>query len=234
MTSLIAAALFFLGIHILVSGTPLRGRIVAAIGENAYMGLFSLGSLAGIVWLCMAYNAAYASDNFLLWSAPVWLTHLGGILMLIAFLFAVVGITTPNPTAVQADGLLEKPDAVSGMLRITRHPFLCGVALWALFHLAANGDIASLVFFGAFALLSLVGPFLIDAKRKAKLGDKWAAFAGVTSVVPFAAILSGRNTLAIREIALWRIVLAIALWAALLYGHLWLFGVSPIPGWQAY
>ena len=52
MSSLPAAAIFFLGIHFFISGTPLRGKIVGLIGEGPFRGLFSLMSLIGIIWLC--------------------------------------------------------------------------------------------------------------------------------------------------------------------------------------
>ena len=58
MASLVLAAAFFVGIHVFVSGTALRGAIVARIGENGFRGAFSLASLAGIVWLSRAYAAA--------------------------------------------------------------------------------------------------------------------------------------------------------------------------------
>ena len=46
MTMLFAAAAAFLLIHLIVSGTPVRDRLVRAIGEGPYMGLFSLASVA--------------------------------------------------------------------------------------------------------------------------------------------------------------------------------------------
>src|SRR5690606_11192504 len=46
MVNLIAAAAFFVGIHFCISGTRLRDRLVSAIGEKRYRGLFSLLSLA--------------------------------------------------------------------------------------------------------------------------------------------------------------------------------------------
>jgi hypothetical protein len=46
MASLLAAALFFDGIHFLISGTAPRARIVGLIGERLFQGLFSLMSLA--------------------------------------------------------------------------------------------------------------------------------------------------------------------------------------------
>src|SRR5512147_214786 len=68
MASLIAACAFFVGIHVVISGSPLRSVIVARIGERPYQGLFSSLSLAGMVWLVLAYRHA---DGTWLWSAPL-------------------------------------------------------------------------------------------------------------------------------------------------------------------
>ena len=80
MLSLIAACTVFVGIHIFVSGSPLRGRLVGVIGERAYQGAFSIASLGSLVWMAMAYNGA---DYVPLWTAPVGLRHLVALLMLI-------------------------------------------------------------------------------------------------------------------------------------------------------
>ena len=50
-----------------------------------------------------------------------------------------------------------------------------------------------------------------------------------TSLVPFAAILSGRSKLDWRGIGWWRPLLGLVLYAALLHLHLLAFGVSPLP-----
>lgn len=226
MSSLIAASIFFAALHLLVSGTPLRGRLVSAIGEQPYRGVFSLASLGAIVWMGFAY--AGAKNTQFLWAAPSWFTHLGALLLLIAFLFAVIGIATPNPTSVQQEGLLTKGDeAAKGMVRITRHPFLWGVALWAAVHMIANGDAPSLVFFGTFLVVALAGMVSIDAKRKRTMGEDWAPFAAKTSRIPFGAILSGRNKLSLGEIGLVRLVAALALFALIFWGHAWVFGAAP-------
>jgi uncharacterized membrane protein len=119
---------------------------------------------------------------------------------------------------------------VTGILRITRHPFLWGVALWAAFHLAANGDAASVVLFGTLLVLSVAGTFSIDAKRARKMADGWIAFAGRTSNVPFVAILSGRNSLRLGELLTYRQAAAVAVFLVLLFTHAWLFSASPFPG----
>ena len=76
MTSLIAAAVLFIAIHLLVSGTRLRDTLVSALGEKVYMALFSIASLALIVWLVMSYNDAVTSaENVIYWQAPAGLMH---------------------------------------------------------------------------------------------------------------------------------------------------------------
>lgn len=230
MANLIAAAAFFVLIHLAVSGTRIRDGLVARLGAGPYMGLFSLASVAGLVWLGFAFGEGRASD----WNAAYWtLTPATGalqlVLQLLALLLIFPGLTTPNPTSVRQEGALERPDVVKGMLRITRHPFLWGVALWALGHLLVNGERASLVLFGSMLLLAVFGTASIDAKRKRALGPKWDAFAAQTSNVPFGAILSGRQKLSLGEIGWWRILVAIVLWAVLAWAHPMLFGVAALP-----
>ena len=152
------------------------------------------------------------------------------LLCALAFLLAVPGLATPNPTSVRQEGQLEKGDPVRGMIRITRHPFLWGVALWAAGHLMVNGDVASIILFGTLLFLGVLGTYSIDAKRKRTLGATWDAFAAKTSAVPFAAIAQGRQSLSLAEIGWWRLALAVILWAVLVFAHPYLFGVSPLPG----
>lgn len=234
MTSLWAAAAFFLAIHLVVAGTALRGAIIGVISERAWLASFSILSLIGIVWLSMTYNEALLGPNPLYWAPPLWTLHLSPIVVLIAALFVVIGVTTPNPTSVGAEELARNPDTVKGMLRITRHPFLWGVTIWALWHILINGDQASVIFFGTFALLAVLGTFSIDDKKRKKLGDDWTGFASRTSNLPFAAIIAGRNQLKIGELGWWRILLALVIFGGAFYGHLWAFGVSPVPGWMPY
>jgi len=115
-------------------------------------------------------------------------------------------------------------------LRITRHPFLWGVAIWSLFHFCATGDYASAVLFGTFFALSLLGTASIDAKRQRKLGEQWSAFAQRTSNLPFAAIAAGRNSFRASEYFDWRFLIALALFLVVLFAHARVIGVSPFPG----
>jgi uncharacterized membrane protein len=226
MSMLIAAAAVFVLMHLLISGTRLRGVLVGGIGEPAYMGVFSLASLGVIVWLSIAYGAARGAGP-VLWSAPETARWAQAGVQLLALLFVVPGLLTPNPTSVKQEGAVEKP--VTGMLRVTRHPFLWGVVIWALGHLLLNGDAPSVILFGAMAVLGVFGTYSIDAKRRAALGSPYEAFMAQTANIPFAAVVQGRQPLRLLEIGWWRLALAVVVWAALLWGHGMIFGASALP-----
>ena len=230
MVSLLAAAAFFVLLHLLVSGTRVRDALTGTIGEGPYMGAFTAASIAGLTWLGFAFaGARTAAWNVSYWDVTPVTRHLQLGLMLVAMLLIVPGLTTPNPTSVRQEGALDRPDLVKGMLRITRHPFLWGVALWGAGHLLVNGDRAGIVLFGSMLVLAIFGTTSIDGKRRRALGEKWNAFAAQTSNIPFAAILAGRQSLKLGEIGWWRIALAVAIYAALLLGHPHAFGARALP-----
>jgi uncharacterized membrane protein len=133
---------------------------------------------------------------------------------------------TPNPTAVGAAKLLGRKEPARGILRITRHPVMWGIMLWAGAHLLARGELKSTLFFGSFLLLAAAGTVLLDL-RKAQLGEVWTRYARMTSNLPFLAIAQGRNRLAWRELGVLKIVIALLLYAVIFHFHITLFGVRP-------
>jgi uncharacterized membrane protein len=225
MTELVVAATFLLVSHYGISSRPLRAALVRRLGEKPYLALYSLIALAAIFWLARAY----ADAPFIqLWPT----TLLGALVPLIVLPFALIllvaGVSGPNPTSVGQGGALDDPSAVRGVLRITRHPVMWAIALWGLSHIAAKGDVASLVFFGAIAALALVGTLLLDVKYAARQGAAWQPFAQATSNVPFAALLAGHQRFAPHEIGWTRVAVALALYALLLAIHPWLFRASAL------
>lgn len=217
MSTLIAATAAFLLTHF-VSSTPLRGALVKAMGEWPYRGLYSFVALVTLGWMIWAYGNAPLE---VLWAGPRWLPVM---VMPFAFVLIACGYWR-NPTMVGADKLLKSDDPARGMIRITRHPIMWGVMLWAGAHMIARGDLKSLVFFGAFLLLAAVGTLSMDARKKSN--PDWPRFAAVTSHIPFVAILQGRNRLAWAEIGWMRPLIGLAVFAAFFYAHRWLFGASP-------
>lgn len=215
MILLLLAALFWIGWHVGVSGTALRDQVVTRMGETRFMILFSVVSVLAIFLLVMAYNAAPFIG---LWIAPVWLRWLLALLMLPAFILFIASVTAPNPTSAG-----QKPGAPRGITRITRHPMLWSFAIWAVVHVLGNGDLASLLFFGAFAVTALAGMPSIDAKIARRDPEGWTRLAAGSSIIPFAAGAPDW-----REIGPRPLLFGTVLWIGLLAAHPLAFGVPAI------
>ena len=170
--------------------------------------------------------AYYRAPFIGLWHLPL-LRYAPIAVMPVAFILMASGLMTRNPTLVNQERLLKAEEPARGILRITRHPLMWGIALWAASHVLARGDAAALVFFGGFALLALSGTALIDRRKAAALGDDWRRFAALTSNLPFAAIAAGRNRFKPGEIGWLKTGTGLALYVVLMLLHTTLFGARP-------
>ena len=220
LAQLVVATLAFVATHF-VSSTPLRGAIAGAIGEKAWLGLYSLVAFATIGWMAWAYTKAPLQ--------PLWpgLRLLPLAVMPFALALLVGGLMIRNPTAVRQERAMRSSTPARGMIRITRHPLMWSFMLWSAAHVLARGDVASLVFFGGFFVVAALGTVLIDARKRTSLGEDWQRFAALTSNIPFGAIAAGRNQLVAGEIG-WRVLVVTAIaYVALLALHGPLFGARP-------
>ena len=138
MTLLIAAIVIFLGTH-LVPTLPLRGRLVERLGEPGYKVTFSLLSIASFVFLVWAFAKAPVVQ---VWSPPCWTRWVAIVLMLPAFIFMVAAYVPGNGIKSRLKDPMIKEKL--------KHPFLVAIKTWALAHLIANGDLASIILFGSF------------------------------------------------------------------------------------
>jgi uncharacterized membrane protein len=222
MAMLALATVVFLVTHY-VSSTPLRSGLVAMLGENIYLGLYTLVSLATLGWMIWAYVKApyerlWVGDEFKVWAVA---------LMPVSLVLIACGALIRNPSAVRQERAVRYMDEPRGILRVTRHPILWGIALWAAVHLISRGDVASLIFFGGFLLLAVSGTVLQDWRKDRMIGVDWQRFASVTSNVPFAAIIGGRNEFRFDEIGWGKVLAGLALYFVLAFLHPYLFGARP-------
>jgi len=198
MMALIVGLVIFLGIHLLPTSPEIRNGLVARMGANGYKAFFAIVSLVGLVVIVLGYHKMqlHPGKNPILWDPPVWTRHLAALLML--------------PSLI----LLAASQIPSRIRTAVRHPMLAAVKLWALAHLLANGDLASMLLFGSFLVFAIYDRISVKQRGAlGPLGDKKPA--GVVNDV----IVVG---------------VGVALYAALLFGgHEWLIGVAPIPGLQA-
>lgn len=226
MNDLLAAALFFVGTHLGIPSTSIRPNLVARLGERRYRALYSLLAVVALVWLVVAFRQAPWVP---VWGAMAGLRHLQFLVMLLSVLLVVGSLTQRNPTAIGATTDPDAPDPATGVLRVTRHPFMWGAGLWGIGHALANGDQAAIVFFGALAVVALLGARLIDVRRTRENPPGWGVFMQATSNLPFAAILQRRQRLRPGEFGLGRLALALGLYVGLIWAHPWLFGVNVLP-----
>ncbi|MBV8888200.1 MAG: NnrU family protein [Alphaproteobacteria bacterium] len=222
LLALLIAETAFLGSHVLLSSTRWRGALRDQLGERGFLILYSLTAVVTLAWFAMAYRRAPAVP---LWPTQRWMILVPVVIMPLATILLVGGYSTRNPTAVGMERSAAADDPAPGLLRVTRHPVMWAIALWALAHLFPNGDVASLMFFGGIAALALGGTLLIDRKKRLALGSHWPRLAQVTSNLPFVAILSGRTRPRWRDIGMLRLVAGLLLYAVLYLAHPLLTGV---------
>ena len=227
MNNLLVAAVFFIGTHLGIAGTQLRAQLIEKIGIGAYRLLYSLVSVVALFWMIEAWvNAPFVP----FWHGGPGTAHLPLLIMPVALVFLVGGLTSANPTAVGQSPDPATPEPARGILRVTRHPVMWAIGLWGVAHLLANPDMASFIFFGSLALLAFVGCHSLDARRHRDPPPGWGVFVQRTSFLPFAAILERRQKFVFGEIGIWRIALALSIYILLLFAHPWLFGVPVLPG----
>lgn len=133
MLILILGLVLFLGVHSSKMLIPaMRKDFIGSRGLNAWKGIYSLVSFAGLILIIWGY-ALYRPVAPDLWFPPVWTRHIALLLMAIAFII-LVSSNLPTGRIKQA----------------VKHPTLLAVKIWAFAHLLANGDLASVILFGSF------------------------------------------------------------------------------------
>ncbi|WP_298814502.1 NnrU family protein [uncultured Roseibium sp.] len=190
MAILITGLVLFFAIHVLPMVPATRAGLISKIGENAYKGVFALVSIAGFALIIYGYGVARFEGPPLLYDPPLWLRHVTMLLMVPVFIFLVAAYV---PCRIR---------------RALKHPMLVAIKLWALSHLLANGDLASVLLFGTFFLWAVADR--ISVKRR---GPGAGQIAGATAE-------PGRHT----DIVV--ILIGIVLYGLFVWKlHGWLFGV---------
>ena len=196
MALLVLGLLLFVGTHAFTMARGPRAAVVSRIGGGPYKGVYSLLSLAGILLISIGFGRYRQSGYIPLWDPPVWTRHLALLLVWFAFVFLAAAYL-PGRIRNFAKG----------------HAMLLGLKIWAAAHLIANGDLGSVLLFGA--LLAWGVAARISVKRR----DEVREHAG-----PAAAPSGWRND----GLALAIGTLAYGVFAVWL--HPWLIGVAVIPG----
>jgi uncharacterized membrane protein len=141
--------------------------------------------------------------------------------MAIVCVLVALAIARPNPFSFGGARNDEFDPSRPGIVRLSRHPLLLALALWAGAHIVPNGDLAHVILFGTFVAFALLGTRLVDRRRRREMGGAWEALEAKRRAAPLIAPQSWPG-------AAIRLALAAALYFALIWLHPWLFGVSPL------
>lgn len=219
-----AAFAAFFAAHAIPSLRGVKSGLKAVLGRRGYAALFSLLSVGLLVWLVVAAGRAPFVP---LWDQREWMRVVANLAMPCAVALAAFGVAAPNPLSF--DGRRGGFDpAHPGVAGVVRHPLLWAFLIWSLAHLLVNGDLAHVILFGAFALFSLAGMAMIDARKRRLLGAEWHRLAAHSSSWPLAAWFGGRWRPAGRPSSQ-RLAIAVVVWLGLLGLHPIVIGVSPLP-----
>jgi uncharacterized membrane protein len=218
MTMLLLAAVAFVGTHFLLSH-PLRAPLVKAMGEQAFLGVYSVVAIATFIWMIVAYRAA--PQTVPAWAAGDGLWLAATVLMLIASVL-LAGSLIGNPAFPKpgASGGAQGP--TRGVYAVTRHPMLWSFAIWSVAHILVYPIAKTFIVALAIMILSLAGAALQDRKKERLQPQAWLDWESKTSYVPFAAILAGRARFG--GFGLFAMLGGLVLWLAATWAHMPLSG----------
>jgi uncharacterized membrane protein len=184
----------FIATHVGLATSPVRSTLVDRFGQLGFLAFY--GSIAAITFAALV--AVYASVRY---AGPPGLALAADplargplIVAIVVGFLLMAGALAPrgywdSPIAVLADDVR----APFGLERITRHPFFAGVVLVMGSHALLATHLTGTVFCAGFVVLAILGPLHQDAKLRALRGQAYDRFLAATSLIPFVAIVTGRQ-----------------------------------------
>jgi uncharacterized membrane protein len=163
LATLIVGLTIFIGGHLFITARGPRAALISRLGEWPYKGLFSVVATVGVILIGYGFAQYRAAGMINVWYPPDWTRHVTAALMWPA----VVGVV-----AAYIPGNIK---------RVLKHPMLVGVKLWAVAHLIANGDLGSIILFGAILAWAVIDR--IALKRRAEAPASWIPVGGWPSDV---------------------------------------------------
>lgn len=179
-------------------GAAIRPWAEKYIGPRFYRILFALVSLplAGIL---VVYFVNHRYDGWQLWQVQdvPGIRPLVWVLSAISFLFLYPA--TFNLLEIAA---IQQPQVhlyETGIMRITRHPQMVGQIIWCVAHSLWLGTTFTLVTSIGLILHHLFGVWHGDRRWSDRHGEAFALVKQRTSIIPFLAIIDGRQSLKFGE-----------------------------------
>jgi uncharacterized membrane protein len=139
MGMLMLGLVIFFGVHsIRIVADGWRTAMVARLGASTWKGLYAVLSAVGLGLVVWGFSLA-RKQPVEMWWPPSFMRHVAWLLTLVAFVLLAAAYVPRN--------------AIKARLH---HPMVLAVAVWAVAHLLANGNVAHGVLFGSFLLWSVL------------------------------------------------------------------------------
>ncbi|MGV1752150.1 NnrU family protein [Agrobacterium sp. CG674] len=152
MLLLVISLIVLLGTHsVRIFAPGFRNKMIAQMGEGPWKGAYSVVSILAVAFVANAFGQARQVTG-ILYSPPIWTSHIALTLMLFSMICLVAGLIPAGHIATKM-----------------KHPLVLAVKIWALAHLLANGETSSVLLFVAVLAWGVV--MRISLKRRARAGE---------------------------------------------------------------
>tara|TARA_Y100001970_G_C14254283_1_gene874064 strand:- start:4295 stop:5032 length:738 start_codon:yes stop_codon:yes gene_type:complete len=197
-SSLIITILIFCFAIIHSGGASLRNKVEPLIGERLWRIIFAIASIPSALIL-IAYFLVHRYDGIRLWNfqGSPFSFYIVWLLTAISFIFLYPA--TYNLLEIPA---IQKPTVriySTGIMRVTRHPQAFGQILWCIAHSYWIGTSFMIVTSFGLILHHLFAIWHGDKRLEYKFGEEFFRYKSKTSIIPFKAIIDGRQKLQMRE-----------------------------------
>ena len=197
-SSVVMLGLLILFAVIHSGGAALRTRAEAVIGARAWRLIFAAASIPSAI-VVIGWFLAHRYDGVRLWNVQgvpgvipiVWI----GTAISFLFLYPATYNLLEIPAVLKPQVRLY----ATGVIRISRHPQAIGQILWCMTHALWIGSSFMLVTCVGLIAHHLFAIWHGDRRLKARFGEAFDELKASTSIVPFAAVLDGRQQLQWQE-----------------------------------
>ncbi len=218
--SLVGGMTAFVGTHLLLSH-PLRAAMVRKLGQQGFLGLYSLIALGTFAWTVVAFDRVPSTPQ--LWDgqalAPWVLACILTIVASALFLASFVG----NPALAGTDVSGLSTRLPNGVFKITRHPMMSAFALWGIAHILVAPSLRTIILAGGIAALAVIGSRGQDAKKLALYGQDWRVWKQRTPFWPKVSAFGQLGMLWLWAVPVWLLLTWLHLWIWLVPAGVWLW-----------
>ena len=197
-TSIVVFILIIIFAVIHSGGAALRNKAELIIGPRLWRLIFVSFSLPSAIIL-IGYFLTHRYDGVRLWNLQgnSFVFYIVWVLTAISFIFLYPA--TYNLLEIPS---VQKPKVriySTGIMRVTRHPQAIGQIIWCIAHSLWIGTSFTLVTSCGLIFHHLFAIWHGDKRLEFKFGEDFYKFRESTSVIPFLAIIEGRQVFKFRE-----------------------------------